>query len=133
MFFRNKDSDFKREDFEQIISLLPKTIISMNKGSLKEAESYLKTDEIPLHVETVNLKKSPGVLIVSDRRIYFVLKIMGQTNFKQLPYDAISNVKMSSILGGTLEIHTTHENLKITAIHHKRVKDVYKTIINHTT
>lgn len=131
--FKKKEKVFTREDFERLTSVLPKPIISLNKGSLREAESYLKVDESPLHVEPVNLKKTPGILVVSDKRIFFVVKTMGQTNFKQLPYDTISNVSMSSLLGGTLEIHTLHEKLEITAIHHKRVKDVYKTIINHTT
>lgn len=132
MVFWRKNVTFARQDFEQLVSLLPKSAIAMHKSSLIEAETFLKEDESPFHVEPVNIGMSPGILVVTDKRIYFVHKLMGQINFKQLPFDTISNVKMGSVSIGTLEIHTVHEDLKITAIHRKRVKDVFKTIINHT-
>ncbi|WP_223068489.1 hypothetical protein [Paenibacillus caui] len=37
----------------------------MNKGSLKEAERFLKPDEQVLNVEGVNLEKSQGLLTIS--------------------------------------------------------------------
>lgn len=131
--FKKKEKAFSRKDFEQLLSVLPKPVISLNKGSLKEAEAYLKDDEAPLHIEPVNYKKTPGILVVSNKRIFFVFKILGNVEFKQLPYEAISKVTMKTFPGGALEVHTVHEKLEITSIHHKRVKDVYRTIMNHTS
>jgi hypothetical protein len=119
-----------RSDFESACDVLGKMGRFINKGSLKEAESYLNDKEKVLHVEVVNLKKVPGILVVTDTRIFFTLKVGTKTDFKQLPYDSLSSVSMGK---GELAINTTHEKIDITSIHYKRVKEVHKSIMQYVS
>lgn len=132
--FRDSGVNFQREDFTRLALSLPKIIQGSYKNILREAESYLKQDEIPLHLEGVNIKGSGGgILLVSNQRIYFVTKSIGRMEFKQLPYATISDVSMKTFPSGKLIIKTVHEKFEITSIIHTRVKDVYRTIVNHTS
>ncbi|KGE17416.1 PH domain-containing protein [Paenibacillus wynnii] len=117
-----------RSDFESAINHMGTMTKFMNKGSINEAEGYLKPDEQVLNVEIVNLDKGPGILVVTDKRIYFAFKILNTHNFKQLTYEEIISVSLNS-LAGKMEIKTDHQSLKIKAIHGKRSKDVHRNIM----
>jgi hypothetical protein len=122
-----------RSDFENACKVFGKVERFLNKGSLKEAESYLKDDEQVLHVEGVNLGKTPGILVVTDKRIFFTMKIANNYEFKQIKYDEINTVTTGGTLNKGLAIQTSHEQLDVTSINYKRVKDVHRSIMQHVS
>ncbi|MNK90327.1 hypothetical protein D3C87_1103750 [compost metagenome] len=118
-----------RIDFEKAIEHINGVTRFMNKGSLKEAESFLKSDEEILNVENVNLDKGPGILVVTDKRVYFTFKVISNYEFKQIPYNEINSVDLDS-LGGKMEIKTNHTSFKIKSINSKRSKEIRRNILD---
>ncbi|KJB89224.1 hypothetical protein AZ66_02990 [Paenibacillus sp. E194] len=104
--------------------------IRVHEKLIKETESYFKDDEQVLNVENVNLDEGPGILVVTDKRVYFAYKIVASYGFKQILYHDILSVSVDGGISGRLKIETkAHNTLYLNSINVKRVKDVQRNIM----
>lgn len=108
-----------RLDFKRATAHMNGMTKFFNKGSLKEAERFLKPDEQVLHVEAVNLDRGPGVLVATDKRVYFACKIMTTYELMQLPYPEINYVSVDSHKS-SMRIETNHNKVLIKTINRNR-------------
>ncbi|CAH0122176.1 hypothetical protein PAE9249_04723 [Paenibacillus sp. CECT 9249] len=108
-----------RLDFRRATAHMNGMTKFFNQGSLIEAERFLKPDEQVLHVEPVNLDRGPGVLVVTDKRVYSACQMMTTYELKQLPYREINFISVDS-QKGSMRIETNHNKVLIEAINRNR-------------
>ena len=88
----------------------------MNKGSIKKAEAMIAPDEQVLYASTPNVSIGPpsselkpslrskgaqnGVLVISNKRLFFLIGVMGTVDFHEMSLKTIVSVEQKSNFTG---------------------------------
>lgn len=122
-----------REDLKKAASVNGKISLWMNKGSLKEVDALLNPEEKVIHAELVNFAETPGVFVVTDKRVVAVSYTLGDVSVKQIRHENISRVAKAGgqVVGApSMVIESPLDSIMINTIHRKRASEVQRTLTN---
>ena len=121
-----------RNDVEQAIKKF-KTITFGFKGNIEKSQATLADDETILFITITNIiisysttgrtESLPGVLFLTDKRVFFNFRALGNFSSESMPLDEIRSINYygNGITGNHIEIHGLIKTYNFTVTYKKDI------------